>query len=361
LRPMKSLEQLTKNQIPTPALLLDLDQFESNLTRMAVQARQSGKGLRPHAKAHKCTRIAERQMAAGANGICVATVAEAELMCRAGISGLLLTSPVADTVKIARIVQTGAMVVVDHVQQAVWYAEAAKIAGRTVDILIDLDVGDHRTGASPGEHAQAVARAVDRAPGLRLRGIQAYSVRGSHAVAGEERRRVSEEVFGVAVETRDAMARSGLCTDILSGGSTGSADVDLNLKDLTELQAGSYVMMDLAYRRLGVEFANAMTVLTTVVSANHDAFVTVDGGFKAFSTDRSYGPEALDFPGSVYRWGGDEFGYVDVDECERKPRLGDRIEFLPPHCDPTANLYDRIYACRGDEVEDVWPVMDRIN
>ncbi|MEO6437194.1 MAG: DSD1 family PLP-dependent enzyme [Tepidisphaeraceae bacterium] len=351
---------LTRNQVPTPALLLDLDKFESNLTRMAALARKSGKGLRPHAKAHKCTRIATRQIAAGANGICVATLAEAELMWRAGISGLLFTSPAADPAKIARIVQTGAMVVVDHVQQAAWYGEAAKIAGRTVDVVIDLDVGDHRTGARPGKQSLAVARAVDQAPSLRLRGIQAYSVRGSHAAAGAERRRVSEEVFGVAVETRDAMARAGLCAEILSGGSTGSADVDLTLKDLTELQAGSYVMMDLAYRRLGVEFANAMTVLTTVVSANHDAFVTVDGGFKAFSTDRSYGPEALDLPESVYRWGGDEFGYVDVEKCDRKPRLGGRIEFLPPHCDPTANLYDRIYACRGEEVEDMWPVMDRM-
>jgi len=351
---------LTKNQVPTPALLLDLDKFESNLALLAAQTRQAGKGLRPHAKAHKCTRIAERQIAAGASGVCVATLAEAELMCKAGISGLLLTSPVADPIKIARIVETGSMVVVDHVQQAAWYAEAAKAAGRTADVLIDLDVGDHRTGARPGEHALTVACAVDQAPNLRLRGIQAYSVRGSHAVAGEERRRVSEEVFGVAVETRDAMARAGLRAEILSGGSTGSADIDLKLKDLTELQAGSYVMMDLAYRRLGVEFENAMIVLTTVVSANHSGFVTVDGGFKAFSTDRSYGPEALDLPGSLYRWGGDEFGYVDVDQCEHKPRLGDRIEFLPPHCDPTANLYDRIYACRGEDIEDVWPIMDRL-
>ncbi len=351
---------LTKNQVPTPALLLDLDKFESNLTRLAAQARESGKGLRPHAKAHKCKRIAERQIAAGANGICVATLAEAELMAKAGISGLLLTSPVADPAKITAIVETGAMVVVDHAQQAAWYAECAKAAGRTVDVLIDLDVGDHRTGARPGEHALSVAGAVDQAPNLRLLGIQAYSVRGSHAVAGAERQRVADEVFGVAVETRDAMTRAGLCAEILSGGSTGSADVDLKLKDLTELQAGSYVMMDLAYRRLGVEFANAMIVLTTVVSANHDAWVTVDGGFKAFSTDRGYGPEAMDLPGSVYRWGGDEFGYVDVDGCKRKPRLGERIEFLPPHCDPTANLYDRIYACRGEEVEDIWPVMDRM-
>jgi D-serine deaminase-like pyridoxal phosphate-dependent protein len=118
--------------------------------------------------------------------------------------------------------------------------------------------------------------------------------------------------------------------------------------------------MDLAYRRLGVDFLNALTVLTTVISANHETFVTVDGGFKAFSTDRGYGPEAVNLLGSAYRWGGDEFGYVDVEACAHKPRLGDRIEFIPPHCDPTVNLYDRIYACHGEHVEHIWPVMDRM-
>jgi D-serine deaminase-like pyridoxal phosphate-dependent protein len=123
---------LTKNQIPTPALLVDLDALEANSKRMAERVQQSGKKLRPHAKAHKCVELAKRQIAAGAYGISVATLAEAELMSKAGIPGLLLTSPVADPLKIARIVQTGAMVVVDHVQQAEWYEDAAAKANGTV-------------------------------------------------------------------------------------------------------------------------------------------------------------------------------------------------------------------------------------
>jgi D-serine deaminase-like pyridoxal phosphate-dependent protein len=115
--------------------------------------------------------------------------------------------------------------------------------------------------------------------------------------------------------------------------------------------------MDMAYGKLGLPFRPALSVLTTVISASHDAFVTVDGGFKAFSTDRGYGPEAPAYPGSTYRWGGDEFGYLDI--AGARPRLGDKIEFIPPHCDPTVNLYDRIYAYRGHTVEHVWPIMDR--
>jgi len=113
-------------------------------------------------------------------------------------------------------------------------------------------------------------------------------------------------------------------------------------------------VMDLAYRREGLDFQNSLTVMATVVSANHAGFVTVDAGFKAFATDRGYGPEAIHLAGSSYRWGGDEFGYLDMPEG--LPKLGARLEFIPSHCDPTTNLYDRIYACRGEQVEAVWPV-----
>ena len=349
---------LTIHQIPTPALLLNLDAFHANLQQMAAHAKAHAKALRPHAKAHKCVEISKHQLAAGSTGICVATVSEVELMANAGITDMLLTSPIADPNKMARIANTGAMVVVDHIQQVDWYNEAARTANRTLDVLIDLDPGDHRTGARPGAEALAVAEAVDRSANLKLRGTQAYSVRGSHANTREERRRVSEAGFQLAAETRQAMYSKGLCTDVLTGGSTGTWDIDSNIPEVTELQAGSYALMDLAYRRLDINFRTALTVLTTVISANHDAFVTVDGGFKAFSTDRSYGPEAVDLPGSTYRWGGDEFGYLEG--FATKPRLGDRIEFLHPHCDPTVNLYDRIYACRGETVEKVWPIMDRL-
>jgi 3-hydroxy-D-aspartate aldolase len=344
------------DQIPTPALLVDLDAFESNLRKMASHAREHGKALRPHAKAHKCPAIARRQLAAGAVGLCVATITEAELMTKAGVASVLLTSPIADPVKMSRIVATGAMVVVDHVQQVAWYEDVARVAERAVEVLVDLDIGDHRTGALPGTQALEIAKAAGRAKHLRLRGLQAYSVRGSHVSDRLERTEVSQDAFRIATETREAMKGAGLPTEILTGGSTGTWDIDSEIPDVTELQAGSYALMDLAYQRLGIDFHNAMTVLTTVISANHDGFVTVDGGFKAFSTDRAYGPEAVGLSGSEYRWGGDEFGYVDVDACNRKPRLGERIEFIPPHCDPTVNLYDRIYACRGKQVEDVWPV-----
>src|SRR5579863_283127 len=150
---------LTKREIPTPALILDLDAFEANLALMMGQIQRSGKSLRPHAKAHKCIQIARRQIAAGAVGVCVATVPEAEVMSKAGIAGLLLTSPLADPLKMARVVKTAAMVTADDVKQVVWYQEAASAAGKKLDVLVDLDVGDHRTGASSVTQALEIGQA----------------------------------------------------------------------------------------------------------------------------------------------------------------------------------------------------------
>jgi D-serine deaminase-like pyridoxal phosphate-dependent protein len=330
---------------------VDLNAFEKNLERMAAAAAQSGKKLRPHAKAHKCPEIAKRQLALGAAGVCVATVAEAELMANAGIADLLLTSPIADPNKMRRVVATGAMAVVDHIRQVEFYQEAAREANTSVAILIDLDAGDHRTGAASFQQALELAIAVDRASHLWLRGVQAYSVAAAHEKDFEERKRICAATFALAAEARAEMARSGLHAGVATGGSTVTWDIDLALPEATELQAGSYALMDIAYHRLGVDFERAMTVFATVVSANQPGYVTVDAGFKAFSTDRPFGPEAVSL-NAAYRWGGDEFGYVDTKEL----KLGDRIEFYPPHCDPTVNLYDRIYACRGDEIEAIWPV-----
>jgi D-serine deaminase-like pyridoxal phosphate-dependent protein len=330
---------------------VDLDAFETNLRRMADATARAGRKLRPHAKAHKCPEIAKRQIALGAVGVCVATVAEAELMARAGISDLLLTSPLADPLKMRRAVATGATVVVDHLRQAEMYRDAACEANATIGVVIDLDAGDHRTGAVSMAQVLEIAQTIDRASHLWLRGVQAYSVAGSHEKDVEERRRICADTFGLAAEVRAELARYGLHTDLTTGGSTGTWDVDLALPDVTEIQAGSYALMDMAYRRMGIDFERAMTVMATVVSANHADFVTVDAGFKAFSTDRPFGPEPASLT-AAYRWGGDEFGYVDTGAL----KLGEKLEFVPPHCDPTVNLYDRIYACRGDVVEAVWAV-----
>jgi 3-hydroxy-D-aspartate aldolase len=231
---------------------------------------------------------------------------------------------------------------------------------------VDVDVGGRRTGVQPGEPALELARAVRREPALNLRGLQGYAGQCAHIVGFEERRRTSRRWMARLMRTRELFEKHGLPADIVSGGSSGTFDIDSELEGLTELQSGSYCVMDLDYRRIGGkagsaydEFEMALTVLATVISVPSAEMAMVDAGLKAFSTDKPFAPEAVEWPGVEYSWAGDEHGRLIVTEPGRLPRLGDRIEFFPPHCDPTVNLYDRIYAMRGDKVEAVWEVAAR--
>ena len=363
---------LTKDDLPTPALLVDLDVFEANLQKMAQHAVATGKALRSHAKTHKCVEIAGRQLQAGAIGVSVATVPEAEVMVASGVHGVLLTSPIASAHKMERIVRlvqqtSDVLVAVDHRRQVELYQEAAGAAGCTLNVLVDLNVGDRRTGTTPGEPALELAENVAQCQNLQFRGLQAYSGGSSHVVGFEVRRAHSHQVMAKAVQTRELLNSKGLPADILSGVSTGTYNIDSELAGVTELQAGSYIFMDVDYHRIGSrdsdqfnDFGYSLTVLATVVSTNHSDRVTIDAGFKSFATDRTVGPVPKGITGVKYGWGGDEFGILNLEDPSQAVKLGDRLELFVPHCDPTVNLYDRIFACRGERVEEVWPVMDRL-
>jgi len=372
---LANVGDLTKATIPTPALIVDLDSLESNIKKMAEHCRQAKCAFRPHAKTHKCPEIARRQIAAGAVGICAATVPEAEALAAAGIRGILLTSPIVDAGKIARMVAIAAsaggagsvMLSVGHLREATLLAEAAVAAKVNLDVLVDLDVGDKRTGSLPGEPAVELARQIAKSKRLTIRGVQAYAGHASHTVGFEARQKVSREAIAKAALTKALLAKDGFDAKILSGGSTGTYNIDSAIDGMTELQVGSYVFMDVDYRRIGgrdgqavyADFQPSLTVLTTVVSTTHAERVTVDAGTKAIDTTTTHRPEAKNWPGLVYARAGDEFGAVTSEGGGKLPAIGERVEFIVPHCDPNVNLYDRLYACRGDRVEAIWPVAAR--
>jgi D-serine deaminase-like pyridoxal phosphate-dependent protein len=362
----------SKAQVPTPALLVDLDRLQANIDKLAEHCRASGCALRPHAKTHKCPEVARRQLAAGARGISVATVPEAESMVDAGITGVLLTSPIVEPAKIARMValarkDPSVMLAVGHPREVELLAEAATAHRLRLNILVDLDVGDHRTGIAPGRAALELAERIDRTESLRLRGLQAYSGRSSHVIGFPERKATSREAMSRAIETRDQFRAKGFDSAILSGGSTGTYNIDSELPGGIELQAGSYIFMDNGYRAIGSrtgdsdynDFAPSLTVLTTVVGTSIPERVTIDAGIKAFATDSGGKPRSKDRDGLSFQFGGDEFGVITAQPGAALPKLGDRLEFFVTHCDPTVNLYDRIYAVRGDAVEAVWPIVAR--
>ncbi len=358
-------------EIPTPALLLDLDRFERNVRKMAAHVAAAGKRLRPHAKTHKCPAIARRQVEAGAVGVSVAKVSEAQVMAEAGLRNLLITTEVVGAEKVGRLLAVlerapETLVVVDHPDNARELGEAMRGAGRVLNVLVDVEVGGRRTGIEPEGPALDLGRLVMQERTLNLRGLQGYAGHCAHVMGWEARRRASRRWMGRLMRTRELFAKHDLPVQVVTGGSSGTFDIDTELDGLTELQCGSYCVMDLDYRRIGGpeggaydRFEMALTVLATVVSVPAADLAIVDAGFKAFATDRPFGPEPAEWPGVEYSWAGDEHGRLTAAEPGRRPRLGDRIEFFPPHCDPTINLYDRIHAVRGDRVEAVWAVAAR--
>jgi D-serine deaminase-like pyridoxal phosphate-dependent protein len=360
-----------RGDVPTPALLLDLDAFESNIQVMAEYLRTRNKAFRPHGKTHKCPEVARALIAAGAVGCCAARLSEAEVFAAHGIGGLLVTTAVIGRHKIARAVALAAaardtIFCVDdagNIRELSAAATALGGGGLVVGVALDLYFG--RTGVVPGAPALELARLIASLPNLRLAGLQAYDGEAAHTTPFAARRARTVRTMAAAIETRALIERDGIPCPMVTGGSTGTYRFDAENPGMTELQPGSFVFMDVDYSRIGGadgpeyrDFKNALTVVTTVVS-RPPGFAIVDGGYKAFATDRPFTPQPVDLPGVTYGWAGDEHGRLDLANAARDLKVGERIEFLPPHCDPTVNLYDHIYALRGDRVEAVWDIAAR--
>lgn len=360
---------MRRADVPTPALLLDLDAFEANVAAMTGFVAARGKALRPHAKTHKCPEIARRLLRAGAVGACTAKLGEAEVFASHGLRGLLVTTAVVGPAKAARAAALASrapdtIVVADDVGQVALLNAAAAAAAVRLRVAVDLYFG--RTGVPPGAPARAVARAIASAPALEFAGLQAYDATASHTRGFEARRARTTATMAGAVGTRRLLEADGIACPMVAAGSTGSYRFDAEIDGLTELQPGSFVFMDSDYLSIGGEdgseayrdFSSALSVVTTVVSVHGDEAI-VDGGYKAFSTDRPFSPVPVGRGDLAYSWAGDEHGRIDMRHADTRLAVGDRLEFLPPHCDPTVNLYDEIHALRGDAVEAVWAIAAR--
>jgi D-serine deaminase-like pyridoxal phosphate-dependent protein len=360
----------SKWELPTPALVLDLDALERNLDHMAALYRGKLAALRPHCKTHKSPVIAKEQLARGAAGICVAKLSEAEVMVGAGIRDVLVTTGVVDAARIRRLVdlarvEPGLKVVTDHAANVDGLAEAAAAARVRLTVLVDLNCGSNRTGVSLGPPAVALAQHIARKPSLQFGGFQAFASHIMHVEHYERRRHKNLAMLDAVVETRQLAERAGLRVAILSVGGTGTFDIDCDVPGVTDVQAGSYVFMDVMYRAIGGpggpvfdEFEPALFILSTAISQPVCGEMTVDAGYKASATDHQP-PQAVGLGDVSYRWAGDEHGILTLRRPTREIKIGDRVLLMASHCDPTVNLYDRYHVCRGDRVVDVWPVAAR--
>lgn len=357
--------------IDTPALVLDLDPFEANLTTMARLARERGVALRPHAKTHKSVTIARAQLAAGAVGLCCAKLSEAEVFGAAGIDHLLITSAVCQPGKVRRLAELNARL--EDLAVAVETAEnvrdlngAVMATGRRLKVLIDVDLGTHRFGITTTEAAVALARLITEQPHLEFMGLQGYIGHVQAIPDYAERRRLSHAGIAVLGRVRDAVEAAGYPCRIVTGSGTGTHDFDHEPGVFTEFQTGSYIFMDTIYDEVDLtgtgerRFVPSLFVYNRIVSSQHDGFATTDAGLKTVATDGPPPKIAWGMPpGTVYGRFGDEFGCVELPTGAPRPAPDTLLACIVPHCDPNVNLFDWYHCVRGDRLVDLWPIEAR--
>lgn len=355
--------------VPTPSLVLDVDALDRNIARMAERARRLGVALRPHVKSHKSLAIARRLAEAGAIGACCATIEEAEALAAGGVGGLLITSPMSTAPlvdRVQRLLRNGAdlMLVVDDPRNVEPLAALVQAGGDPLRLIVELDVGVGRTGCVDARSVVALAQRIAGVPALRFAGIQAYWGNLQQVMPFAEReRRVHVQADRLRALIAD-LAAAGLPPGIVTGGGTGTYAIDGALGLHTELQPGSFMFLDSCYGAIPLEpdgnpFEPSLFVAASVVSANTPERAIVNAGYKAFATDSGLPKVARGAPPqATYRYMGDEHGAVDCPDAPG-PKVGDIVEFLTSHCDPTVNLHAQYQVVRGDRVVDVWPIVAR--
>lgn len=353
----------------TPTLFLDEAVFEANLAHMQQTLSGAGLGLRCHTKTHKCPEIARRQIAAGAVGVCCAKVGEAEVMVDSGIDDVLITSPVASAeaaARVARLNQSAcARIVVDSLAGALLLNEAAADAGCRICVLIDLDPGMGRTGIAPANALQLARQMLGQCRHLEFAGLQMYAGNCMHIEGWQARFDRYRATVEAGHATVAAFAAEGIPTPIVTGGGTGTWDMEAQIGLFSDIQAGSYVFMDAEYMAIGDRdgavfsaFEPSLFVLVTAISQPQAGKITFDGGYKAFATD-SVKPVFTSLEGVRFHWGGDEHGIVTLDNPSAAVAPGTRLAMITPHCDPTVNLYDDLVVVRDGFANTVWPIAGR--
>jgi D-serine deaminase-like pyridoxal phosphate-dependent protein len=362
---------VSKWELDTPALCVDLDRMEKNIATMQATLKKNGLPSRPHAKTHKTAAIAKYQLSTGSIGICCAKLTEAEAMVANGVDKICMTTSNPSVNKVRRAMKIAKahpdfIQAVDVEQNARDMNDAAKQAGVVAPVVIDVAIGG-RSGIPAGPGAVALAQLIDKLPNLKLRGMLSYDGGVQHAKGFDNRKARALSAIAPNVETFEAMKKSGLSVDIFSGGGSGTYNIMHLVPHFTDIQVGSYLFMDMQYMAIGSEsgdevysdFAPALTVITTVLNNRFPNALTTDAGAKALTLNT---PTAgvIGEPGMTYNAGSDEFGGIRFTSPPTKSyQIGDKLELIVPHCDPAVNEYNQMYGIRGGTVEVVWDITAR--
>jgi D-serine deaminase-like pyridoxal phosphate-dependent protein len=343
------------DDLDTPALLLDLGAMERNLAKMAGFFAAGPTRLRPHYKNHKSAVLARRQLDAGAIGMTCATLSEAEALVSHGITDILLSSEIAGPLKIRRFVdlarQAEVKVIVDNPTVAGDLGRAGRAADQALHVLININVGQNRTGVRPGEPVAELALRA-RAEGLQVRGLMGYEGHLGHLPDGAEKRRGYEQAMGALMDCRSLLQGRGIPVTIVSAGGTGTYQLSTRFPAITEWQAGSYLLMDTNYARTCPDFERTLTVLATVISKTGEERLVVDAGLKSISAELGV-PVLKSCESLRLRKLNAEHGIIDMAGANRSVDVGDRVEIWVEYSDATVNLHERMYGIREGRVEEV--------
>jgi D-serine deaminase-like pyridoxal phosphate-dependent protein len=348
-------------EIPTPGLVVDVAALDRNIARMAAFFASGPCRLRPHFKAHKTPEIARRQLAAGSCvGITCATVGEAEVAAQL-CDDLLIANEIVSVDKCARVAalagEVAMTVAIDSLAGIDALASAARAAGVTIGVLVDVDVGQGRCGVEPGDAALALARQAASSSGLVLRGVMGYEGHLQPLRDRVERESRTRAAMHGLVETARRIHGAGIPCEVVSSGGTGTFDISGRIDGVTEIQAGSYALMDTDYASVGVPFEPAFTVLGTIVSRPSPERCVADCGHKSMTKDHG-NPSVKGVEGAHVTALNDEHAVIAVPaSCTLS--IGQQIQLIPSHTDPTVNLHDVFYAVEGDRVVGVWPIAAR--
>jgi D-serine deaminase-like pyridoxal phosphate-dependent protein len=346
---------LKLHEIDTPALLVDLDAMERNLAKMAHRFATGPTRLRPHYKNHKCPALARRQMEAGAIGLTCATLAEAEALVSNGFTDILISSELAGNRKATRFIELASRAdvkaVVDNAEAVVSIGAAARAKGCRPGVLVDVNVGHHRTGVKPGEPVVALARQI-LAEGLRFRGLMGYEGHVGHQTEGPEKNSAYDQAMDALLQCRRGLETNGIPVEIVSTGGTGTHHFSSRHSGITESQAGSYLLMDTNYADTCRDFELTLTVLGTVISRTAGERVVVDAGLKSISGERGL-PAVKGESGLRLRKLNAEHGIIGLPNSSVSPKIGDLLELWVCYGDATVNLHDRMYGIRDGEVAEI--------
>ena len=352
--------------LDTPHLIVDLDRLERNISEMSADIRSAGKALRPHTKTHKSPFVAGLQLSAGASGLTVAKIGEAEVLADAGFTNLFIANQAVGEIKYARILALNRRVqlvcAVDSPETALPLGMAAQRAGEVVEVMIEVDTGLGRAGCRNVNQLLETARAIESCAGLRCAGVFTHEghlyASATDAIAGD-----AAAAAARMCEMRDALLASGLPCPKVSMGSTPSARAVAGQPGVDEIRPGVYVYGDrLQMQRGFARDSCALTVLTTVVSVRSDGVAILDAGSKSLAsdcpfTDKTYGEE-MHRSELILKGVSEEHGHLRIEDGAQV-RVGDKLRIIPNHACTCVNMHDQFAVCRAESVEAVLPVAGR--